>query len=89
MCGQILRFGAAMAHRFAAFRAVGMRDHVFDHFRENPVGYGSTYFAHPVCCAAAYATLKHILKTNLGSHVRSMAVTAEALLDAVGGVWLQ
>jgi len=55
-----------------------MRDHVFDHFRENPIGYGSTYFAHPVCCAVAYATLQHVIQTNLVSHVKSVEPTMKA-----------
>ena len=59
-----------------------MRDHVFDFFRTNPVGYGSTYFAHPVCCAAGYATLKHIVDTNLVDHVRAMEpIMAEGLAE--------
>jgi adenosylmethionine-8-amino-7-oxononanoate aminotransferase len=49
-----------------------MRDHVFDHFRENPMGYGCTYSAHPVCCAVAYATLQHLIQTNLIEHVQSV-----------------
>ena len=74
-------FAKGTTAAYLPLSGVGMRDHVFDHFRENPVGYGSTYFAHPVCCAAAYATLKHILKTNLVSHVRSVEPVMKAGLE--------
>ena len=49
-----------------------MRDHVFDHFRTNPMGYGSTYFAHPVCCAAGYETVKHVVEHDIVGHVKAM-----------------
>ena len=65
-------FAKGVTAAFLPLSGVAVRDHVFDYFRENPVGYGSTYFAHPTCCAAAYATLQHIIQTNLVQHVKSV-----------------
>jgi taurine---2-oxoglutarate transaminase len=77
-------FAKGVTSAYLPLSGVGMRDHVFDYFRTNPVGYGSTYFAHPVCCAAGYATLKHIVDTNLVDHVRAMEpVMAEGLAELV------
>mgnify|MGYP003886567923 CR=1 FL=1 len=58
-----------------------MRDHIFDHFREFPVGYGSTYFAHPMCCAVAYATIQYILENNIVAHVKSVEPVMKAGLE--------
>ena len=37
---------------------LGISDKLADHFRQNPLGYGSTYNGHPVALASAYAVLK-------------------------------
>jgi taurine--2-oxoglutarate transaminase len=71
-------FAKGVTAAYLPLSGVGMRDHVFDHFRTHPVGYGSTYFAHPVCCAVAYATLQHILQTNLVAHVKSVEPVMKA-----------
>jgi adenosylmethionine-8-amino-7-oxononanoate aminotransferase len=39
------------------------------------VGACNSYFAHPVCCAAAYATIKHILDIDLVKHVQVCVFT--------------
>ena len=70
-------FAKGVTSAYLPLSGVGMRDHVFDHFRTNPVGYGSTYFAHPVACAAGYETVKHIIETDLVSHVKKMEAVME------------
>jgi adenosylmethionine-8-amino-7-oxononanoate aminotransferase len=57
---------------FLPLGCVGMRDHVADHFRENPVGGGSTYNAHPVPLASAYAALKYMVKNDVVGHAKRM-----------------
>jgi adenosylmethionine-8-amino-7-oxononanoate aminotransferase len=42
-----------------------MRDHVAEHFRKNPTNIGSTYNAHPVPVASAYAALQYMLEHNV------------------------
>ena len=58
-----------------------MNDEIFDHFRTNPVGYGSTYFAHPVCCAAAFANLTYILDIGLVDYVHGLGSVMEQHLN--------
>jgi taurine---2-oxoglutarate transaminase len=65
-------FAKGTTAAYLPLSGVAVRDHIFDHFRKNPIGYGSTYSAHPVCCAAAYATLQHILQINLVEHVKAV-----------------
>ena len=43
-------FAKGVTSAYLPLSGVGMRDEIFDFFRTNPIGYGSTYFAHP--CAA-------------------------------------
>ncbi|CAB9518434.1 phosphohydroxy-L-lysine phospho-lyase [Seminavis robusta] len=74
-------FAKGTTAAFLPLSGVAMQDHVFDYFRENPTGYGSTYSAHPVCCAAAYATLQHILQIDLVEHVRSVEPVMKAGLE--------
>eukprot|EP00301_Raphidiophrys_heterophryoidea_P011435 c17547_g1_i1.p1 GENE.c17547_g1_i1~~c17547_g1_i1.p1 ORF type:complete len:533 (-),score=100.60 c17547_g1_i1:107-1705(-) len=68
----MITFAKGVTSAYMPLSGVGMRSHIFDHFRTNPLGYGSTYAAHPLSCAAAYATISHILETNLLSHVQEM-----------------
>lgn len=63
-------FAKGCTSAYLPLSGIGMRDHVFDHFRTNPMGYGSTYFAHPVCCAAGYETVKHLLEHDIVGQVR-------------------
>tara|TARA_B110000090_G_scaffold206117_1_gene254970 strand:+ start:170 stop:1738 length:1569 start_codon:yes stop_codon:yes gene_type:complete len=65
-------FAKGVTSAYLPLSGVGMRDHVFDHFRTNPMGYGSTYFAHPVCCAAGYETVKHVVEHDIVGHVKAM-----------------
>jgi taurine--2-oxoglutarate transaminase len=65
-------FAKGVTAAYVPLSGVGMRDHLFDHFRVNTVGIGTTYFAHPLACAMGYATLKYILETNLVQHVKDV-----------------
>jgi taurine---2-oxoglutarate transaminase len=65
-------FAKGVTSAYLPLSGIGMRDHVFDFFRQNPMGYGSTYFAHPVCCAAGYETVKHILEHDIVGQVQKM-----------------
>ena len=76
-------FAKGVTSAYLPLSGVGMQDHVFDYFRKNPMGYGSTYFAHPVCCAAGYATLKHIVDINLVDTCKMEPVMAEGLAELV------
>merc|ERR1719401_3275382 len=51
---------------------VGMRQPIKDFFWSNAIGWGSTFQAHPVALACGYATLKHMLDTDLLGHVKKI-----------------
>eukprot|EP00977_Amphora_coffeiformis_P010001 scaffold2347_cov173-Amphora_coffeaeformis.AAC.2 len=41
------------------------RKPIMDFFEENPIGWGSTYQAHPVAMACAYEQIKHLIKNDI------------------------
>lgn len=49
---------------------VGVRQKLKDFFGKNPIGWGSTFQAHPVALACGYACLKYVLDTNILNHVK-------------------
>lgn len=48
-------------------------EEIMTFFDDKPLGWGSTYQAHPVAMAAAYETVKHILQENIVGRVQDMA----------------
>lgn len=48
-------------------------EEIMKFFDDKPLGYGSTYQAHPVAMAAAYENVKHILEQNIVGQVQDMA----------------
>ena len=50
-------------------------------FEDKPLGWGSTYQAHPVAMAIAYENIKHLLQQNIVGHVQAMAPLFEACMD--------
>jgi acetylornithine/succinyldiaminopimelate/putrescine aminotransferase len=51
---------------------VGMRSDIQAHFATQSTGWGSTYHAHPVAMACAYATLKHMIDSDVMGNVEKM-----------------
>jgi len=49
------------------------RKHIKDAFEDKPLGWGSTYQAHPVALAAAYENLKYFLKEDILGGVQKIA----------------
>lgn len=52
---------------------VAISDKLLEFFEENPMGWGSTYQAHPVAMAGAYASVKDMLEKDTVGHVASLA----------------
>ena len=65
-------FAKGVTSSYLPLSGVATRKHIYDHFRKAPLGYGSTYFAHPVCMAAGYATLKYMIEHDIVGHVNSV-----------------
>jgi taurine---2-oxoglutarate transaminase len=53
------------------------RKHILDAFEDKPLGYGSTYHAHPVAMACAYENVKYLIKNDIIGHVRKIAPVLE------------
>jgi len=66
-------FAKGVTSAYIPLSGVGCRQEIFDHFKKNPLGIGSTYSGHPVAMAAGYSTLKHNLEINLVDHVKNVA----------------
>ena len=49
------------------------RQHIMDKFEDIPLGWGSTYQAHPVAMACAYENVKFLLKNDVVGHVQRLA----------------
>jgi adenosylmethionine-8-amino-7-oxononanoate aminotransferase len=52
---------------------VACRKHIMEAFDEKPLGWGSTYAAHPVAMACAYENVKHLIKSDVIGHVQRLA----------------
>jgi taurine---2-oxoglutarate transaminase len=48
------------------------RKHIMDGFEDKPLGWGSTYQAHPVAMACAYENLKYLIKEDVLGHVQEL-----------------
>ena len=70
-------FAKGVTSAYLPLSGVGMSDEIFDFFRTTPLGYGSTYFAHPVCCAVAYETLKYTIDNDIVGNVQNVAKVME------------
>lgn len=51
---------------------VGCRQPIKDHFWDKPIGWGSTFQAHPVALACAYEALKYFLERDVVGHVQNV-----------------
>eukprot|EP00523_Entomoneis_sp_CCMP467_P008188 CAMPEP_0168738210 /NCGR_PEP_ID=MMETSP0724-20121128/10810_1 /TAXON_ID=265536 /ORGANISM="Amphiprora sp., Strain CCMP467" /LENGTH=502 /DNA_ID=CAMNT_0008785535 /DNA_START=49 /DNA_END=1557 /DNA_ORIENTATION=- len=54
------------------------RKHIMDAFEEMPLGWGSTYQAHPVAMACAYENVKYLIKNDIIGHVQRLAPIMES-----------
>lgn len=49
------------------------RKHIMEYFEDTPLGWGSTYQAHPVAMTCAYETIKHLIRNDVVGHVHRLA----------------
>ncbi len=57
---------------FLPLSAVGFRKDIQDFFRTNPLGWGTTYQAHPVTCICAYEVIRYMLEKDVCGNVKKM-----------------
>jgi glutamate-1-semialdehyde 2,1-aminomutase len=75
-------FGKCLANGFPAAALAG-RAEIMDLFAHGGVVHGGTYNAHPVCMAAAYATLRAL---SDGRAIAAMEVTGKRLMQGIGDI---
>ena len=56
-------------------------EEIMEFFEDKPLGYGSTYQAHPVALACAYENLKYLLQENVVGRVQSIAPLFESCMQ--------
>lgn len=62
---------------------MAVRKHIQDAFEEKPLGWGSTYAAHPVAVACAYENVKYLIKSDVIGHVQKLAPMFEESMKSI------
>jgi taurine--2-oxoglutarate transaminase len=73
----LVSFAKGVTGAYIPLSGVAARKHIYDFFRTSPLGIGSTFFAHPMCMAVGYASVKHNMETNLLGNVQAMEPVME------------
>lgn len=66
----IVTSAKGLSGAYASVAVVAMRQKLKDYFEVNPIGWGSTFQAHPVSLAIAYECVKYMLENDIVGHVR-------------------
>ena len=56
---------------------------IMEFFEDKPIGWGSTYQAHPVAMAAAYENVKYLVKNNIVGRAQKFAPLFEACMETL------
>jgi adenosylmethionine-8-amino-7-oxononanoate aminotransferase len=62
---------------------MAVRKHIQEAFDDKPLGWGSTYAAHPVAVACAYENVKHLIKADVIGHVQRLAPKFEDSMKTI------
>jgi taurine--2-oxoglutarate transaminase len=77
----IMTMAKGLTSAYLPLSAVAVNDRVFDHFRKNVFYGGLTYSAHPMCLAAALATIRVIEEDDLVGNAQRMGCVLAELHD--------
>lgn len=77
----IMTMAKGLTSAYLPLSAVAVNDRVFDHFRKNVFYGGLTYSAHPMCLAAALATIQVIEEDDLVGNAQRMGRVLAELHD--------
>ncbi|MFZ1768333.1 MAG: aminotransferase class III-fold pyridoxal phosphate-dependent enzyme [Caldilinea sp.] len=77
----MITMAKGLTSAYLPLSAVAVNARVFDHFRTNVFYGGLTYSAHPICLAAALATLRVIQEDGLIGNAAAMGRVLADLLD--------
>jgi taurine--2-oxoglutarate transaminase len=76
----LLTMAKGLTSSYVPLGAVGMRRHIAQHFQDKVFYGGLTYNSHPLCCAAALATIQVYEEDNLIENARKMGAVMKELL---------
>jgi taurine---2-oxoglutarate transaminase len=62
---------------------VACRKHIMEYFEDKPLGWGSTYQAHPVAMACAYEQIKFLIKSDVIGNVQRLAPVFERSMMSI------
>ena len=79
----LLSMAKGLTSAYVPLGAVGMRQHIADHFRDRPFPSGLTYGSHPLACAAALATIEVYEQDGLIGNARRMGEVMAGLLTSL------
>jgi len=71
----IISFAKGFTAGVLPMSGVGVADYLHDHFQTNSIGYGNTWQAHPVCAAAAIATIEYLEEHDIVASVERKSNT--------------
>lgn len=77
----IMTMAKGLTSAYLPLSAVAVNDRVFEHFRKNVFYGGLTYSAHPMCLAAALATIRVIEEDDLVGNAQRMGRVLAELHD--------
>jgi taurine--2-oxoglutarate transaminase len=77
----LLTMAKGLTSAYVPLGAVGMRQHIADHFKDRPFFGGLTYNSHPLGCATALATLAVYEEDDLIGNAARMGAVMTRLLD--------
>lgn len=79
----IMTFAKGLTSSFVPLSGVGVRSEIMEFFRTTPMGYGSTFQAHPVSMACAYAVVKYLVDHDIVGHAQNMEPVIEREMQRV------
>lgn len=79
----IMTFAKGLTSSFVPLSGVGVREHIMDFFRTTPLGYGSTFQAHPVSMACAYSVVKYLVDHDIVGHAANMEKVMEQQMQSL------
>jgi len=68
----IVTFAKGLTSSYVPLSGIGVSDEILAFLRTTPMGYGSTFQAHPVSMACAYAVLKYLMEHDVVGHAARM-----------------
>jgi taurine--2-oxoglutarate transaminase len=77
----LVTMAKGLTSSYAPLGAVGFRDKIADHFRENVFWGGLTYNAHPLCLATAEAVIRVMQEEGIVEHAARMQALMRSEMD--------